>query len=267
LIYLLSKKANGSFFNVALIYSISPIIVFSIVTMVFFAYHRHLLPSISAFSYSALKSMLNLGFLILADQVSVIIFISSTNLLISHLTSPEQVTPYNVTMRLFTLFFTIYEIATKPLIPAFADAYFKGDIHWIKKVIRKVNYVTIAVVISIILSIFVVKPFIHIWLKGKVEVPWSIISLIAIFTIVKLLWNVYSKYLNGVGLIKETTILTICTTILYIPLVLLIGKFMHLGIVGLLIVQIVLSMGNVFYLPWLYSKSIKRREMDLASIL
>jgi O-antigen/teichoic acid export membrane protein len=187
-------------------------------------------------------------------------------MLISHLTSPAQVTPYSITNRLFILFITIYEIAATPLLPAFADAYFKGDIKWIKKTMKKLNYVTIAFISMVTLTIFIIKPFVKIWLKGRVNVSWSIIILVATYTSVRLMWNIYSKYLNGVGMIKESVALTVISTALYVPLVLLLGKYLNMGITGLLLVQIILSLGNVFYLPWLYRKSIAKREAELAGI-
>jgi len=264
-IYFLSNKINESLFWVGFIYSTAPLAVYLIVSVLFFSRHTYIKPSLSYFKLSATKSMLNLGFFILADQIAVIIISSSTNLIIAHLTSPAQVTPYSITNRLFTLFITVYELATVPLLPAFADAFFKGDLGWIKKAMKKLNYITILAIVSVMVGAIFIKPFVHLWLKGKVEVPWSIIILLAIYTIVRLIWNVYAKYLNGVGMIKETVIFTIICTALYIPLVFLLGKFFKLGIAGLLTVQIMLSLGNVFYFPWLYRKSMRRRERELAT--
>jgi O-antigen/teichoic acid export membrane protein len=266
IIYFFSGKLQQSLFGVGFIYSASPLFVYLIVSLIFFYYHRQIIPSVFHFSKEALKSMSNLGFLILADKLSVIVIISSTNMLISHLTSPAQVTPYSITNRLFILFITIYEIAATPLLPAFADAYFKGDIKWIKKTMKKLNYVTIAFISMVTLTIFIIKPFVKIWLKGRVNVSWSIIILVATYTSVRLMWNIYSKYLNGVGMIKESVALTVISTALYVPLVLLLGKYLNMGITGLLLVQIILSLGNVFYLPWLYRKSIAKREAELAGI-
>ncbi len=264
IIYLLSFKLNQSLFWVGFIYSSSPLFVYLMVTIVFFTYHRHLMPSLSHFRVTALKSMMNLGLLIFVDQISVIVVISSTNLLISHITSPAFVTPYSITNRIFVLFITIYEIAARPLVPAFADAYFKGDLAWIRRVMKKFNLITLSAVFLICGTVFLAKPFIHLWLKGKVEVSWSIVILVAVYTAVRLQWNVYSKYLSGIGMIKQTVVLTIIGTVLYVPLVLLLGKFFSLGIVGLLMVQIFMSLGNVFYLPWLYKKSLKIREKELS---
>ncbi|HOD17351.1 MAG TPA: hypothetical protein PKJ14_01735 [Candidatus Cloacimonadota bacterium] len=265
IIYFLSKKINVSLFWIGFIYSITPLIVYLIVSIIFFWKHSSIKPSLHYFKLSTAKSMLNLGVLILAEGFSSIILNSSTNLFIAHLASPADVPPYSITHRLFGLFISVYELATVPLLPAFADAYFKGELKWIRKVIKKMNYITILAIVSVMIGAVFIKPFVHLWLKGKVEVPWSIVILLAIYTIVRLLWNVYIKYLNGIGMIKERIIFVIIGTALYIPLIILLGKFLKLGIVGLLMVQIVISVANVIYFPILYRKSMRKREMELAT--
>ena len=82
-----------------------------------------------------------------AIQLAGLIVFSSDNLIISHYLSPAQVTPYNVTWRLVSYITAVPILVLPALWPAYAEAYSKGDLGWIRTAYARTRRVTLGVLI------------------------------------------------------------------------------------------------------------------------
>lgn len=266
-IYIIAHRAHSSLLYVGIAYSIAPLAVYAIFTIIFFSNDKkYIYPSLSYFRISQVKSMLNLGILILINQLSVIVITTSTNFLIAHITSPEQVTPYSVTMRMFSFPLTVFEIAVTPLLPAFTNAYYANDIIWIKRVLSKSKKLTGLAIFGIITLIPMSKFLIKIWLKGKVTVPWSMVLLIATYVALQVMISVYSKFFNGIGKLKKVTIITVINLIIYMPLAIALGKYADLGVSGIIIAKVSIGLMAVVFFPIIARQIIQEKEKETCSL-
>ena len=60
-----------------------------------------------------------------------------TNILISNVSGPNEVTSYNIAYKYLGIAMMIYSIILSPLWPAFTDAYTKKDFNWMTLVYKK----------------------------------------------------------------------------------------------------------------------------------
>jgi Na+-driven multidrug efflux pump len=126
----------------------------------------------------------------------------------------------------------IQGIILAPLWSGYTDAYAKGDMLWIKKVLKKMNLLMLPFVIAVICLIFFSKKIISIWVGSSVEVPYSLIICMGVYVIISIWSNIYAYCVNGMGKIDIQMITAIIAGIINIPLSIYFAKECFLGVSG-----------------------------------
>lgn len=104
-------------------------------------------------------------------QLAGLVVFNSDNIVISHFLSPAEVTPYNVTWRLVTYANTVQILSSQALWPAYAEAWARGQVDWVRTAYRRMRRMT---ALTLAISCAVLIPFgraiIRVW-AGRVAVP------------------------------------------------------------------------------------------------
>lgn len=239
-IYILTLTTPGSLFWVAVIYSASPLIVYLIAYPITFKkIYPYLAPTISCFKKAYLKNLFNIGLQFFILQLSGILLFAFSNLLISHMFGPENVTPYNISYRYFSLVPMAMNLILAPMWSATTDAYAKGDISWIKRTMDSIKKILLFATVGLILMVIISEYIYHIWIGSEVHIPIIMSFVMAVYFCI-LIWSfVFSNFLNGLGKLRIQTINTIAVAILYVPISCILGK--QLGIIGILVGMCVLN--------------------------
>lgn len=243
-IYVLTISTTGNLLYVAVTYSLSPLVIYIIAYPITFKkVFPFLSPTLNSFKKEYLKDLFSLGVKFFLLQLSGILLFAFSNLLISHMFGPENVTPYNVAYRYFSLLPMVMNLILGPMWSATTDAYTKGDIDWIKRTISKIHRILIIGTIGIVLMIFISEFIYKIWIGSDVKIPILLSSMIGVYTCI-LIWSLtYSSFLNGLGKLYIQTLNTIIVAILYIPLCYTLGK--NLGIIGIVIGMCILNISGL----------------------
>lgn len=233
LIYICTIFSSGSLLYVASIFSGIPVIILIIAYPITFHYYKNITPSLRYVRPRYLNSLMALGLQFFIIQVSCIVIFMTSNLIISHLFSPEEVTPYNIAFKYFTLIITIFTIIITPFWSAITEAYTLNDMKWIKQSIPKL--IIIWGILSIITLIMVIiSPWAYrIWIGDEVKVPFSLSIFCGLYATITNWNNIYSYTLNGVGKIKLQLYSSIISGLLYIPLAIVLGRL--IGISGVML--------------------------------
>ncbi|HBH49083.1 MAG TPA: polysaccharide biosynthesis protein [Bacteroidales bacterium] len=245
------KVFDSSLIIIGYIFSVSNILVPLIASFYFYnSKYQKYRPSIRWVKFSYSRDLFSLGLMFFAIQIASVIIYSSSNMLISHLFSPAEVTPYNVSFKYFSIITMVFAIVMTPFWSAITDAYVREDLIWIKTVIIKllklVAVFSIASLILVICSGFVYR----IWVGEEITIPFSLTIVMGIYSIV-FIWNsVFASFLNGVGKIRLQLYIALLQAIFIIPLALFFTKAFNLGITGvalsILIVNILSSIFGPF---------------------
>ena len=227
---------KGSLLALGAVLSITPVLVLLGASLYFYkTSYRIYAPSIKYINFKHRKKLLHLGFKFFIIQISGIVLISSTNFILTKLFNPESVTIYNIARKYFGLFIMGYSIILSPIWSAITEAFIKQEFDWIKKTIKKLQLLGGFASLGVIIALIVANKFYELWLGGSIIIPLEVSIVIAIQTILFLLFTPYVIFLNGVSKIKLTLILVVFQTIAYIPLAIYLGKIAGLGIIGVLI--------------------------------
>lgn len=231
----------GTLFWVAAIYSIAPPLVYLIAYPITFKkLYPYLSPSFRFFKKDYLKSLLSLSVVFFVLQIASIVLFALSNLLISNMFGPDQVTPYNIAYRYFSLVPMVFNMLITPMWSAATDAYTKGDMEWIKNSNRRVRYFLYTFGVLLALMVLLSKLVYHIWIGDDVRIPIEMSILMAIYIMI-LIWSLsYSYFLNGIGKLRLQMICTIIAAACFYPVCHYFGSlYSVLGIViGMCVVNL-----------------------------
>lgn len=181
----------------------------------FYIKYPQLRPSLKSFNKSMAKELFSLGLLFFINQITGSIVLLSSNILISRWFSPAMVTPYQIAFRYFSIITLAFTLVFSPLWNATTDAYERGDFDWIKKTIRKVNFMLGMFFIAITFMVFISSFVYNIWIGGTTIIPFSITLSMAAYMMCLTTSLAYCYILNGMSKLRLQLYCTITGTILY----------------------------------------------------
>ena len=232
-LFVLSLLGHSSLMTVAVAFTASPLLVYLIAYPVsFLGKYSILAPSFRFFDMESLRSLFGLGMKFFVIQVSGLMLFMSSNVIISHVMNPAEVTPYQIAYRYFSILYMLFAIIASPLWSATTDAYTKGDWDWILRAMRKMNMLLVVSVAFVMLMIVVAPLFYHLWIGDKVEVELSLNIMMAIYSYMLVVSNSYSYILMGIGKIRMILIVTVSEMIIFVPIEYFACKYV--GTTGLL---------------------------------
>lgn len=227
IIFILSRYTEGSFLYVAVAYGIAPPLVYLIVyAITFFGKYGYMSPSVRYFRREYLKSLFSMGVLFFIIQLGGLLLFSTANLIISHLFGPENVTPYNIAYRYFSVVSIGMNLIIAPLWSAATDAYVRGEIGWIRDSIAKIRKLLLLVGAGIVAMILLSGTAYRLWLGDQITIPPALTIGMGSYIFI-LVWSMsFSNFLNGMGKLRIQAINTIVVGILFVPVGLFLGKSM-----------------------------------------
>ena len=224
-IFILTKTCPPSLMALAFALSLMPVLVLIIASVIF--YHKRfnkVAPSIKAIEKKYIKDLFSLGASFFIIQLQVVILFQCTNILISNISGPEEVTAYNISYKYMSIAMMAYTIILSPLWPAFTDAYTKRDFNWMRSVYRKMIKVYLLSVVIMIIMVAVSSVAYKLWIGNKADIPFLMTSLVAVYMMINNWDSLQVNLINGIGTIKLQLYVTLIGLVLHIPLSLLLGR-------------------------------------------
>jgi len=266
LVYYALNHLESSLLHVAIFYGISNIVVSLLFSIIFFKKRPELIPSLSSFKKKRIKELMSLSVDFFVIQLSMIVIFTTDNLLISNLLGPEEVTQYDVVLKLFQILVVFSVIILDPFWALFSDAYQKKDFYWIKKTLKRLNKLFLILLVGVVILTFSAKKIIQIWIGDTIEVQNILIYAMAIFVVVRVYAMIFMYFLNGIGKIKLQKWLYVFGAIINIPISILLVKYFHLGSAGIIIGTIISILANTIILPIQTNRILKRMKSSLKKI-
>ena len=238
-IFVLTHYAPGNLFYLAICYGLAMTISSLSLLSYLFKKHREVIPSVKYIDLGKIKEVTSFGVKFFIIQMAVLIIFATDNMIITQVLGPEHVTPYVVVFKLFSIITIGHTILVTPLWSAYTDAYAKGDIKWIRSVLKKLNLLMIPVIIVVLLLILFARDIISIWVGPEIQVPYLLVVFMGIFVVISTWSNIYAYFVNGIGKIKPQMYSAILGALINIPLSVYFAKFLDMGISGVILGTIV----------------------------
>lgn len=243
IIIILTQTTPPSLLGLALSYAAMPVLVLIIASLILYnTQFKIVAPDLRTFDKSYIKELFGLGYKFFIINVQVVFLYYFTNVLISYVSSPYQVTSYNLAYKYLNVAMLVYSLITAPLWPAYTDAYAKKDYNWMKSTLSRMFKIMLMSIGLCIIMVFV-SPFVYnIWFGDKADVSFTMTVIVAVYTCVYCWMNLYGTVIIGMGTVSIQAIITVIGMIIHIPLSLLLGRY--IGAYGVITSMIII---NLFY--------------------
>jgi O-antigen/teichoic acid export membrane protein len=258
IIYILTKTTSGSLINLGTVFSLTPVLVLISSSIWFYTHeYKRYAPSIKYVRFHYARDLMGLGIKFFIIQMAGVILYQTSNIIIANLFGPEQVTPYNIAYKYFSIVPMAFSIIMMPFWSASTEAWIRKDIFWIKNAIKKLVIIWLLFGIATLIMLFSANFIYRMWVGKELKVPISISVVIAGYVIINSWCNIFSQFLNGVGKIKLQLYFGIFGAIINIPMAVMLGK--HLGIYGVILATCFLGFINAIWSPIQCFKIINNR--------
>jgi O-antigen/teichoic acid export membrane protein len=262
IIFILTHITDGSLFNVAIVFSASPAVIFLIIyPFAFYSRYKFLRPTLKSVKIIYTKGLLGIGIQFFIIQIAGLIIFTTTNIIISQLFGPQEVTSYNIAYKYFSIAIMVFNIILTPIWSATTDAYAKNDKSWISSSMNVILKVWVGTSIFTIIMIFGANIFYSLWVGPEVRIPICLSILMGFYSII-LNWNFcFATFINGMGKIRLQLLNALITGILFIPTALILCKW--LGIIGIILAMCLSQGFNLIIAPIQFHKLMSDKAQGI----
>ncbi len=261
-IFILTKTTSGNLIYLGTALSVSPAIVLVVSSLILFKRkYKKYAPSFKHIRFSYARSLMSLGIKFFMLQIAAVILFQTSNIIISQLFGPAEVTPYNIAYKYFNVAPMIFAIIMTPFWSAFTESWVRGDIAWIKSTIKKLQLLWVVFSIGAVLMLLLSDTAYKLWVGDKIHVPLSVSVVMFINVIIYNWCSIYSHFLNGLGKIKLQLFTGIAGSLLNIPLAIFLGK--TFGIFGIALSTTLISLATIILSPLQYHKIITNKATGI----
>lgn len=263
LLFIFKSILVSNLLRIISVYSIALIVSYIILTIHFFYNNKNVIPSINDYSKSKIKDIISLGWNFFIIQIAVLLIFTFDNFLILHLLGSSEVSIYNVAFKLFSILPVAFTIIMAPFWSAFTEANVKSDIEWMRSSIKKLNY---SIVIAAICSLILLSSYqivLDIWMpsNNRIVPPFSLMLILSFFVLISIWNNIYSFFLNGIGIVKVQVQTSIVGGLINIPLAIFLVKYCQLGLAGIVISMCLSLLIFSYFGPRATFRYLNRKEI------
>lgn len=263
-VWVLLKTTSSSLIVFGSIISVIPVLILFILNISSFSVeYKELRPRLNFFNRSYLNDIMGLGIKFFILQIASLIIFSTDNFIITQLFSPEDVVPYNLSFKYFSILTMAYSIILTPFWTSFTDAFTKKDFQWIKVAVKNVQRIWLFVPLTLILMIIFSNWFYYFWVGDKIVVPIYLSVGMALFVLIMTFNMIYVQFINGLGKLMIQLVVSVIAMILNIPLSIYFAKYLELGTTGVILATIICLIAGLILMPVQYFKLINNRAIGI----
>jgi O-antigen/teichoic acid export membrane protein len=232
----------------SLIYGSCILLANGCVSYLFFRENIDLLPKWSL-DKELFVSIFKVGGRFLLIQMAALILFTTDRLVITQLFGPQEVSAYEIVFKLFSIITLLHSTITAPLWSAYTEAHVRGDLGWIRNMMRlQVKYFLWIAVISVLLT-FAMPLIIRLWVGDRVNASFIFIALMALLTVLSCWANVFAMYINGVGALNLQLYTSLIAVLVNIPLSVFLAQNTDLGVAAVALATVISITPAVIGLP------------------
>ena len=232
--------SHNSLFLACAAISAPPAIILIIGNIYFFNRdYKDFKPSFLKIDKALFKDTFELGLKFFVIQLSGLVLFASSNIILSQVVNPSEVTLYNISRQYFTIPFMVFGIILAPYWTAITDAYARNELNWIRSTMKRLIKIAIIFCFGEII-LFVLSPMAYnIWIGDKVQIPLLLSFTSSLLFITYIIGAPFSHFLNGVGKLKVSIYIGLIQIVLYFPIAVYLSKLW--GASGLVLSLIIVN--------------------------
>lgn len=246
-VYIFIKIGIANLITLGVIISLVPPLMLLLSSVILFRTKlKNLSPDIRFFRKDYVKDILNIGVKFFIIQIITIVLFQANNLIITHSIDNAAVVEYNIAYKYMHIIIMLFGLVMLPMWSATTDAYFKGNLDWIRSTCRKLKKLAF-LFIAVGALMLVASPLAYrIWLNDpSVKISFLTTFLLFAYSSFNIFYSLYGYLLNGIGKLTIQVIVTLVLAVAYIPLAFYSGRIF--GLKGVLVIFMLTSIINCIW--------------------
>lgn len=199
----------------------------------FFRARSDLVPSRKDIQPAMRKRILGFGVQIFVIQIAAMVVFTTARVLVSSLAEPSAVVTYDAAFKLFAVITMLHTLLMSTLWSSFTAAHEVGDWEWLRSRIRRLQWLTLPVLLGSIALAFISPWIIERWMTRSQVGSMSLYLSFALLTTMSAWANVFAYFLNGIGDTKVQLRTSVLALIFHFPCCYLFAKVLGFGLVGI----------------------------------
>ena len=215
----LHYNLEKSLISLVFIFGVINFVVSLIATFVFFKIQEKVLFSFKKVSLKEGRLLLGLGGKFFIINCSLLVILSTDNIIISNLLGPTFVTDYFTVQKIFQFLIILFTIVLSSSWGLYSEAIIKKDYNWIRQNLKKMNFFLIGILILGVIFFYFIEEILNIWIgKDLIEIPKGLAFCNMIYTFIFCFTNIYMFFINASNKINIQMYLYVFAAIINIPL-------------------------------------------------
>lgn len=183
-------------------------------------------------------------------QICGVVLYYTDNLIIKNILGNEAVTKYSFITTVYDTGNNIFSILLVSLWSAVTYAAAKADYKWIRREEKRMVWFWGGYSVGVVVVSIMLNWIIRIWLKDNaVHYELPLVLLFGIYTIITGFEYIFISITNGLGRLKIQMVTNIIAAVINIPLSILLGKTMGLGLFGVKLATLICMIPGIIIIP------------------
>lgn len=264
-VVILVQTTEGSLLKLGIALCLSPILVLMAANVFFFNRdYKKYRPSIAMVDFSKAKGLFNLGLKFFVVKIAYVIQFQTANIIIAQNFGAADVTNYNIVYKYFGILNMVFIIFLTPFWSASTEAYFKGDIDWIKRAVKQYNLLNLMLFLGSIVMLVFSERIYNLWLgEGTVDINFLLSVWGFLFFNVTIFGLKYVNFLNGISALKIQFIASAISPFLFLLTAMVLIRHFDMGVYALFVASVVANFNGYFLAPLQYYQIIHKNKKGI----
>lgn len=262
ILIVLDSMNKVSLLSIVFFYPGFTLILGIIFTIIFFKKYKNLRPKLEDFRKEKVKIINGLGLYFFLIQISMLIIMTTDNLMIMRYLGAGEVATYNIISKLFQVILIIEALISVPMWPLLVDAYVKNDKKWIIKIYKKLNLLFLLAIVGTGVLVVITPLVLKIWIGRELIIPKYLTLLWGVFIINRMWGDIYCIFTNATNKIKLQMWFLIFGAVVNIPLSIFFIKKFALGSSGVILATNISLLPISIIIPIQVYKIIKNMKHE-----
>ncbi|NOQ71813.1 MAG: hypothetical protein GQ574_07425 [Crocinitomix sp.] len=252
-------ELTASLSFICLWFSVIPVIVWGIATL--FSYRSFLKPikpRISEILSPKTRPFSHVQKAFFIIQISTLIIYATDNIIIINGMTGADVTYYNIAFKYFNILIILFNIVLLPYWSSFTEAAHRKDISWIKKNVRRLMLLWLAITGLSVVMLLVSSYAYELWIGEPVTIPLELSIFMGISVLITCWNNIFTYFLNSISKTKRQMLVLVISALINVPLSFYLLD--EIGITGVIIATSIVLLPLSIVLPLQYRSVIKKLE-------
>lgn len=265
LIFILSWmyfNLEKSLISLIVIFGVLNILVSLVATFVFLRTQKKISFSFKNFNSKEGKLLFGLGGKFFIINISLLVILSTDNIIISNLLGPVFVTDYFTVQKVFQFLIVIFTVVLASSWALYSEAITNKDFNWIRENLKKMNFYFLGIVVLGFFIFFFIDNILNLWIgENIIIIPEGLALCNLIYTFIFCFTNIYMFFINASNKIKLQMYLYIFGAIVNIPLSILFVKILGSS-TGVILSTIICFLPLLIVMPLQAKKIIQKLEKE-----